>query len=1392
MAAINCIQQSSDGYLWIGTDGAELVRFNGKEFEEMTFAGSDDNNHHYRNLFFDGDNILFASQYKGFYSYSKSTKKITSLLSKKHGIGDQLHVMKHDSTYYFIGARGIISKINGKEKLLKSFPATHELKLYQVINVGHKVVITTNHGIFCLGDKSIIGLNEWLNLSIHQINELRFGWFESDKLTLYNKTFDRRLEIILNERGKLFSLKESNLTRVIAQNDSITSFSYNPISHSTIAMSAKGSLYKISDDRLRRIVHNYPEPMRSAISVLADMNGDFWVSSDLKGIYKVSEEPFTRIQLHPIYASEDIAFPYKTNDQHIFLSTFEGETHVGEIGENNSFQTFDFQIYGATEVDGIYYFGTDKGIKTYNPEGPLVFKTTIAGNQSISFILADGRDLWYGVRGKGLHRYNFDTQKTRVFMDAYPKSPDYIYTGQPSKDGKRMYFGSNIGIIYYDKVTKKIESVHFDTGTYGSYSGVSTKDIFGNLWFTLEKGFLAITPKGVKLITGKRHFETNLFYTLNSDAHGNLIVGTNKGITLLKVDADATILNSQTFTSESGYMGYETHMRSQFQDGSNIFIGTVEGLFLINSDIIENLYRPLAPVIIDLSREGLENKNTRDLETFVFKFQVNNPKIGRITYRYRILERDNKWSYLEKSDLVRITDLESGSYTLEVCSSYDGIVFSEPSLHIFEVQLPIWKSQWFVAALIAFIILINILLLVYGRRFDTSQLLSTKDTEVHIRMTPATLMFGTIMVPASQITGSLLSSNLPMQLGASLIVGFAMLSLYFMALTTKKSGQVHLFKYLLVIAIYLITFQFFWSAISCNLHPFHIVSIALVTSIAPYILNKVLSTIIYGMVVLLLSMACILLVGETLYPKSLFMIAMFASVSIMVFNSYLRHNSLEKLIFVSGIVNQGNFPVIAFRADGIVTYVSENINNFINIDHDTLINNKISLLNQFALFDDNYRDVDVTSEFSEGDKYLIPMVNADQGIRWMEWSYKRFSENTRVIIGQDVSERIELQNTYELLVENVEDLIYTLDLIGNFVFVNQAFIAKMGYSKEDVVGTHSLNLVLDRYSNEVAEFYKEHFNQRKATSYKEFPIRKKNGEVMWVGQHVNTMYAPGSKVFINGFIALARDITDVRQQQQVITSQRDNITSSINYARKIQVNLLPHDREFSANFQDYFLMYRPKDIVSGDFYWMQKIDGRQVLALADCTGHGVPGAFMTLFGINMLNSIVLEARLTEPGMILNELDKRLAEYFHKETLKEKISDGMEITICVIDDKQEEISYACAGSRFLIHSEGGFTMFKGNNEHIGDHKGANFKGYYSQYTRLTSSDTLYLFTDGFQNQVGGINHKNYSFRRFHELLESNANLSLSEQRKMIESEFDTWKGKETQTDDVSVISVKRNK
>ena len=229
---------------------------------------------------------------------------------------------------------------------------------------------------------------------------------------------------------------------------------------------------------------------------------------------------------------------------------------------------------------------------------------------------------------------------------------------------------------------------------------------------------------------------------------------------------------------------------------------------------------------------------------------------------------------------------------------------------------------------------------------------------------------------------------------------------------------------------------------------------------------------------------------------------------------------------------------------------------------------------------------------------------------------------------------------------------------------------------------------------------------------------------------------------------------------------------------------------FKSNFE-HFIIYKPKDIVSGDFYWMEKIGSQTILALSDCTGHGVPGSFMSLLGINLLNSIIHEGQFTDPGKILNELDRRLIDILPKGKGINLVNDGMEITICVLDDKSNELSFACAGSRFLIQSEGQFTMFKGDNKHIGDPPYIGFESYKTSFTTLNDEDQLYLFTDGFQDQFGGSEGNKYMVKNLKDFLLNFQHENLAKQNELLKTEFESWmeKGKTDQIDDVCIVGIK---
>jgi len=1383
MASITSLAQSKDGYLWIGTDGAPLMRFDGKNFEEV-LEKSGDNNHHANNVNIEGDSILFASQFKGFYYYSINNSRYQKFKASTAEMGDALAVLKSKSRHYFIGTRKIRSESNGSSNELMSFDVN--IKLYHYIKVKGGYIILTSKGNYLLRNGKISPLSKYLNAREVDANRYNFGYMHSGRLILFSAAGNHWLEAVIDDNGNVKKKRIDSRPEISTDGDRIISFNSNNNNKNIVVITEKGQLFHIRDRALYKIALNYNEQIKDPAQIICDLNGDYWICSKSKGIYKVSLEAFTKIQLHPIYESTDISQPYRTIYDDILISTYSGKTYVGRF-DSDEFSEFSFMIKAVTRVEGDYYVATNIGIKKFSNVTEPKFDDYLFKNENVTFIMSDKSSLWAGVAGKGIFKINLQTGEKIEFRNDQ-SLPQYFYTGQLTASGDAIYFGTNNGIFKYDKKTNKFSRLALDS-KLGSYSGCSTTDVYGTVWFTMEKGIVGVTAKSKKIILkGSDHFKTNLYYTLNADRLGNIIVGTNKGITILQVNKLGEVVGQSHYDASSGFGGYETHMRSQFQEDNNIYVGTVEGLFLINMDILNQPQTPLSPIITDLTRFDIDGTN---INSFHYKFHVNNPKTGKIRYSYRLDGQDDNWISLEEDDDIYLHNLDNGNHKLEVRATYDGVNYSEPSVHHFTVQLPVWTSNWLIILIVFCVIGINILLINYSKAFERTSLVKTKDTEVHLLMTPNIILLGIIAVGSAYIIGPLLSPEIELRLGSVLALEFCLLGLYFLSKSVIGTKNERLLSSFLMIGVGIIMLHGYFEMYLSNLHPFYIIAVVLTAMVTPFFIHRIKAMILFSSLILLATTIVTVTVQNEVYPKSYFIIASVSMIALLIFLSYLRTDSLDKLIFISSIINRGSIPAIAFNNDGKIVYASENISNFIASTHSQVLNQDISILNTFVPFEGQFREVDVLKEFKDGEKYLVPMANETSKVHWVEWEYKDFSKDIKVMLGQDISEKMELENTYELLVQNAEDFIYRCNTHGEFLFLNDICYEKLGYTKEDLLNRDSISIVPEKYKEEVRKYYSDHFNQKNSSSYKEFPILKKTGEVVWIGQYVTTLYAAGSNSLINGFIALARDITEIRLQQKLIKDQRDNITSSINYAQRIQINLLPHERNFTSNFKEYFIIYRPKDIVSGDFYWMEKIGNKTVLALADCTGHGVPGSFMTLLGINLLNSIVLENQITDPGDILNELDKRLIDVLPRGAGDTAINDGMEITICVLDDQTDELAYSCAGSRFLVFEETAFTMLKGDNKHIGDEPTTDFQRYSTHYTPFTSENNLYLFSDGFQDQFGGPNDKKFSFRRILEIFEDKVNLPLIKQRVDIEHEFNDWIGTTEQTDDVTIISIKKN-
>ncbi|KOY85176.1 hypothetical protein AD998_02525 [bacterium 336/3] len=268
-------------------------------------------------------------------------------------------------------------------------------------------------------------------------------------------------------------------------------------------------------------------------------------------------------------------------------------------------------------------------------------------------------------------------------------------------------------------------------------------------------------------------------------------------------------------------------------------------------------------------------------------------------------------------------------------------------------------------------------------------------------------------------------------------------------------------------------------------------------------------------------------------------------------------------------------------------------------------------------------------------------------------------------------------------------------------------------------------------------------------------------------------------------ILAQRDL--LHEQNNLLENERKNTLDSIRYAKNIQQALLPFPKRLNEYFSHFFALYQPKDIVSGDFYYFIEKEGKGFLALADCTGHGVPGAFMSSLGIATLENIIMAKNIYTPSEILQELDKTIQESLHQQDTGNQ--DGMDISICVIDKHHKTIEFAGAhnGAYILIDNE--FKELEANKHGIGGYEITKNKSFQNQTLSFEQSCQIFLFSDGFQDQFGGDKNKKYSRKRFKELIEQTSLLSTDIQEQYLINELNEWKRDYEQIDDISVIRAK---
>lgn len=262
-------------------------------------------------------------------------------------------------------------------------------------------------------------------------------------------------------------------------------------------------------------------------------------------------------------------------------------------------------------------------------------------------------------------------------------------------------------------------------------------------------------------------------------------------------------------------------------------------------------------------------------------------------------------------------------------------------------------------------------------------------------------------------------------------------------------------------------------------------------------------------------------------------------------------------------------------------------------------------------------------------------------------------------------------------------------------------------------------------------------------------------------------------------------VSVVNEKNEQIRIHNEKIISSINYAQRIQEAVFPLPSKIATILSEYFILFSPKDIVSGDFYWVEKVGSKKIVAAVDCTGHGVSGAFMSLIGSDLLYDAVIKEGLVDPGQILAYLDSKVITLLKQGETNNK--DGMDAAVCVIDEEQNQIVFSGAKNPLVLVKDGELVEYKGDKKAVGGIKKKGLAEDYITHTISLEKGTVgYMFSDGYMDQFGGEDDRKFMKKAFFSLLKEIAHLPMNEQKQVLKNRFQSWKGERSQIDDVLVI------
>lgn len=407
----------------------------------------------------------------------------------------------------------------------------------------------------------------------------------------------------------------------------------------------------------------------------------------------------------------------------------------------------------------------------------------------------------------------------------------------------------------------------------------------------------------------------------------------------------------------------------------------------------------------------------------------------------------------------------------------------------------------------------------------------------------------------------------------------------------------------------------------------------------------------------------------------------------------------------------------------------------------------------------------------EREKEIFKLRNADLA------SYKKELE--------DNTTKLELLS---LVASQSDNVIIITDAEGELNFVNDSFVRFNQATFEEIKKIKGSTIYDISNNPDIRSLVKECIENKKSVTYEVLNISQK-GDKVWGSSLLTPVFNRNGE--LTNLIIIETDITERKNTEQIIAQKNKDITSSITYGKRIQEAMLPEISKMTGEFSDCFVLNKPKDIVSGDFYWFNKLDDYVVFAVADCTGHGVPGAFMSMIGIDLLNQIVDDSSITTPAAVLENLDIKIKKALKQTGEGNETTDGMDIAFCEFvkgESSEVILRYSGAYRPLWLVRNNELIEFKADKYSIGGDVTRD-KKFKIHSISAQKDDVFYIFTDGCIDLFGGKKGKKFRANGLKELILKIHHLPMTEQEAIFTQTFNEWQGDLEQVDDMLIMGFK---